>query len=71
MQARPGLHYLQPPTRICSAVRPMRTPLHYSFADAQVSGDEKVAPLTKRGIALLFEPSSGVGMPFEVEVIVH
>ena len=41
------------------------------FADAQVLGDENVAPLTKRGIALLFEPSSGLGLPFEVEVIVH
>ena len=41
------------------------------FADEQVLGDEKVAPLAKRGVSFLFEPDSGVDVPFEVEVIVH
>ena len=41
------------------------------FADEQVSGDEKIAPLAKSGVAFLFEPYSGVDAPFEVEVIVH
>jgi hypothetical protein len=41
------------------------------FADEQVLCDEKVAPLAKRGVSFLFEPSSGVDVPFEVEVIVH
>ena len=45
----------------------MRTGL----AGQQVLGDEKVAPLAKRGVSLLFEPDSGVDMPFEAEVIVH
>ena len=41
------------------------------FADEQVLGDEKVAPLAKRGVSFLFEPDSGVDVPFEVEVLVH
>jgi hypothetical protein len=41
------------------------------FADEQVLGDEKVAPLAKGGVAFLFESNSGVDMPFEVEVIVY
>jgi hypothetical protein len=41
------------------------------FADEQVLGDEKVAPLAKRGVSFLFEPYSGVDVPFEVEEIVH
>ena len=41
------------------------------FADEQVQGDEKVAPLAKSGVPFLFEPYSGVDVPFEVEVIVH
>jgi hypothetical protein len=41
------------------------------IANEQVLGDDKVAPLAKRGISLLFEPISGFDVPFEVEVIVH
>ena len=41
------------------------------FANEQVLGDEKVAPLAKSGVAFLFESNSGVDVPFEVEVIVH
>jgi len=41
------------------------------FANEQVLGDEKVAPFAKRGVAFLFEPYSGLDVPFEVEVIVH
>ena len=41
------------------------------FANKQVLGDEKVAPLAKSGVSFLFEPCSGVDVPFEVEVIVH
>ena len=41
------------------------------FADEQVLGDEKVAPFANRGVSFLFEPDSGVDVPFEVEVIVH
>ena len=41
------------------------------FRDAQVLGDEKVAPLAKRGVSFLFEPDSGVYVPFQIEVVVH
>ena len=41
------------------------------FADEQVLGDEKVAPLAKSGVAFLLEPDSCVDVPLEVEVIVH
>jgi len=41
------------------------------FAGRQVLGDEKVAPLAKRGVTFLFEPDSGADVPFEVEVIVY
>ena len=41
------------------------------FADGQVLGDEKVAPLAKGGVAFLFGSNPGADVPFEVEVIVH
>ena len=41
------------------------------FANEQVLGDEKVAPLAKGGVAFLFEANSWVDVPFEVKVIVH
>jgi hypothetical protein len=41
------------------------------FANEQVLGDEKIAPLAKGGVAFLFEADSRVDVPFEVEVIVH
>jgi len=40
------------------------------FANDEVLGDEKVAPLAKGGVAFLFEANSRVDVPFEVEVIV-
>jgi hypothetical protein len=41
------------------------------FANEHVLGDEKVPPFAKRGVSFLFEPDSGVDVPFEVKVIVH
>jgi hypothetical protein len=55
------------PIRCCQA-NANQSPI---FANEQVLGDEKVAPFAKSGVAFLFEPNSGVDVPFEVEVIVH
>jgi hypothetical protein len=41
------------------------------FADEQASGRNQLAPFEKSGVSFLFEPDSGVDVPFEVEVIVH
>jgi hypothetical protein len=41
------------------------------FADEQVLGDEKVAPVAKRGVAHCFEPGPSVHISLVVAVIVY
>ena len=54
--------------RWCCQSNANQSPL---LANEQVLGDEKVAPFAKSGVSFLFEPNSGVNVPFEFEVIVH
>jgi len=41
------------------------------FANEQVLGDEKVAPLAKRGVTHCFEPSPSIDISLMIEVIVY
>lgn len=71
--AKSGIVSTKPATFKSRAFRCCQSNVNPSpiFADQQVLGDEKVAPLAKGGVSFLFEPDSGVDVPFEVEVIVH